>query len=72
MDGLVDITGNIPRLAGALFWPIQNGLVQYYALLMILGLTVFLLALIVFCRIAMTTLLLFLLILPLIGAVAAV
>ena len=46
VDGLVDITGNVPRLAGALFWPIQNGLVQYYALLMILGLTVFLLALI--------------------------
>ena len=46
VDGLVDITGNIPRLLGALFWPIQNGLVQYYALLMILGLTVFLLALI--------------------------
>ena len=48
VDGLVDIAGNVPRLAGALFWPIQNGLVQYYALLMILGLTVFLLALIRF------------------------
>jgi NADH-quinone oxidoreductase subunit L len=46
VDGLVDIIGNIPRLLGALFWPIQNGLVQYYALLMLLGLTVFLLALI--------------------------
>ncbi len=46
VDGLVDIVGNIPRLLGALFWPIQNGLVQYYALLMVLGLTVFLLALV--------------------------
>ncbi len=46
VDGLVDIVGNIPKLLGALFWPIQNGLVQYYALLMVLGLTVFLLALV--------------------------
>ena len=46
VDGLVDLIGQIPRLLGALFWPIQNGLVQYYALLMVLGLTVFLLALV--------------------------
>ena len=48
VDGLVDIAGNVPRLLGALFWPIQNGLVQYYALLMVLGMTVFLLALVRF------------------------
>ena len=46
VDGLVDIVGNVPKLLGSLFWPIQNGLVQYYALLMVLGLTVFLLALV--------------------------
>jgi len=46
VDGLVDLIGQVPRLFGALFWPIQNGLVQYYALLMVLGLTVFLLALV--------------------------
>ena len=36
----------IPRLFGVLFRPVQNGLVQFYALAMILGLTVFLLALV--------------------------
>jgi len=46
LDGIVDVIGNVPRLIGVLFWPIQNGLVQYYALLMLLGLTVFLLALV--------------------------
>jgi NADH-quinone oxidoreductase subunit L len=46
LDGIVDLIGNVPRLIGVLFWPIQNGLVQYYALLMLLGLTVFLLALV--------------------------
>jgi hypothetical protein len=33
-------------LVGKLFRPVQNGLVQFYALAMVLGLTVFLLALI--------------------------
>ncbi len=46
LDKIVDIVGMIPRLFGALFRPVQNGLVQFYALAMILGLTVFLLALV--------------------------
>jgi proton-translocating NADH-quinone oxidoreductase chain L len=45
VDGLVDLIGQAPRLVGALFRPVQNGLVQFYALAMILGLVVFLLAL---------------------------
>jgi NADH-quinone oxidoreductase subunit L len=45
IDSLVDVVGQIPRLFGALFQPVQNGLVQFYALAMVLGLTVFLLAL---------------------------
>ncbi len=46
IDKIVDIVGMIPRLIGVLFRPVQNGLVQFYALAMILGLTVFLLALV--------------------------
>jgi NADH-quinone oxidoreductase subunit L len=46
VDKLVDIVGLLPRAVGALFRPVQNGLVQFYALAMILGLTVFLLALV--------------------------
>jgi NADH-quinone oxidoreductase subunit L len=45
VDGLVNLIGNVPRLLGQLFRPIQNGLVQFYALAMVLGLTVFLLSL---------------------------
>ncbi len=45
VDGLVDLIGHVPRLVGALFRPVQNGLVQFYALAMVLGLTVFLLSL---------------------------
>ncbi len=45
VDKIVDIVGLLPRAVGALFRPVQNGLVQFYALAMILGLTVFLLAL---------------------------
>src|SRR5262249_51386603 len=41
----VDVVGEVPRLVGALFRPVQNGLVQFYALAMMLGLTVFLIAL---------------------------
>ncbi len=48
VDGLVDLIGQVPRLFGWLFRPVQNGLVQFYALAMMLGLTVFLLALIRF------------------------
>jgi NADH-quinone oxidoreductase subunit L len=46
IDGLVDACGHVPRLFGILFRPVQNGLVQFYALAMVLGLTVFLLALV--------------------------
>jgi NADH-quinone oxidoreductase subunit L len=45
LDGLVDLIGQLPRLLGRLFQPIQNGLVQFYALAMVLGMTVFLIAL---------------------------
>ena len=47
VDGLVDALGQVPRFLGVLFRPIQNGLVQFYALAMILGLTVFLVSLLV-------------------------
>jgi NADH-quinone oxidoreductase subunit L len=46
LDGLVDLIGNLPRLFGGMFRPMQNGLVQFYALAMALGLTVFLIALV--------------------------
>jgi NADH-quinone oxidoreductase subunit L len=46
LDEFVDLVGQVPRLIGALFRPVQNGLVQFYALAMILGLAVFLLALV--------------------------
>jgi len=46
VDSLVDLLGHVPRLVGMLFRPMQNGLVQFYALAMVLGLTVFLLALV--------------------------
>jgi NADH-quinone oxidoreductase subunit L len=45
VDGLVDLIGQIPGLIGYLFRPVQNGLIQFYALAMIAGLVVFLLAL---------------------------
>jgi len=46
VDGLVDLLGQIPRFLGILFRPIQNGLTQFYALAMALGLAVFLIALV--------------------------
>ncbi len=46
VDSLVDLVGHIPRLGGQLLRPIQNGLVQFYALAMMLGMTVFLGALV--------------------------
>jgi NADH-quinone oxidoreductase subunit L len=46
IDGFVDWFGQLPALLGRLFRPVQNGLVQFYALAMVLGLAVFLLALI--------------------------
>ena len=46
IDSLVDIIGQLPRFFGLVFRPIQNGLTQFYALAMALGLTVFLVALV--------------------------
>ena len=45
VDTLVDIFGQVPRLFGVLFRPVQNGLVQFYALAMVLGVVVFLIML---------------------------
>jgi len=45
IDRLVDLIGGLPRLFGGMFRYVQNGLVQFYALAMVLGLTVFILAL---------------------------
>jgi NADH-quinone oxidoreductase subunit L len=42
VDGVVDLVGLIPGWIGAALRPIQNGLVQFYALAMVLGLAVFL------------------------------
>jgi NADH-quinone oxidoreductase subunit L len=44
IDGLVDLIGQLPAFVGYLFRPVQNGLVQFYALLMALGLAGFLLS----------------------------
>jgi NADH-quinone oxidoreductase subunit L len=44
IDGLVDLVAQVPAFVGYLFRPIQNGLVQFYALLMALGLGGFLLS----------------------------
>jgi NADH-quinone oxidoreductase subunit L len=46
VDGIVDLVGAVPHFFGILFRPIQNGLAQFYALAMALGLTVFLIALV--------------------------
>jgi NADH-quinone oxidoreductase subunit L len=48
IDGLVDLIGHVPRLFGILLRPVQNGLVQFYALAMVLSLTVFILMLVRF------------------------
>jgi NADH-quinone oxidoreductase subunit L len=45
IDRLVDLIGGTPRFVGGMFRYVQNGLVQFYALAMVLGLTVFILAL---------------------------
>ena len=39
LDGLVDLIGTLPSMFGALLRPAQNGLVQYYGLLMALMVT---------------------------------
>src|SRR5262249_42773521 len=44
VDGLVDLFAQVPRALGALARPMQNGLVQFYALLMALGVGGFLLS----------------------------
>jgi proton-translocating NADH-quinone oxidoreductase chain L len=44
LDGIVDLIGQIPVLFGYLVRPVQNGLVQFYALLMALGIAGFLLS----------------------------
>ncbi|MCS6866524.1 MAG: NADH-quinone oxidoreductase subunit L [Gemmataceae bacterium] len=41
LDGLTRLVAAMPRLLAALIRPLQNGLVQFYALAMALGLTVF-------------------------------
>jgi NADH-quinone oxidoreductase subunit L len=38
LDGLVDLIGQVPAFGGYLVRPLQNGLVQFYAVLMALGL----------------------------------
>ncbi len=45
VDSLVDVVGEMPPLVGALLRPLQNGLVQYYAVTMMIGLTMLLIAL---------------------------
>jgi proton-translocating NADH-quinone oxidoreductase chain L len=42
VDGLVDLIGQMPPLVSRVLQPIQNGLVQFYALAMALALTLFL------------------------------
>jgi NADH-quinone oxidoreductase subunit L len=37
VDDLVRLVASVPRFLGALIRPIQNGLVQFYALAMVLG-----------------------------------
>jgi NADH-quinone oxidoreductase subunit L len=44
VDGLVDLIAQVPRFLGLMFRPMQNGLVQLYALLMVLGLAGFMLS----------------------------
>jgi NADH-quinone oxidoreductase subunit L len=46
VDGLVDLIGQVPRFVGLVVRPIQNGLAQFYALAMALGMVVFLIVLV--------------------------
>jgi NADH-quinone oxidoreductase subunit L len=46
VDSFVDLVGYLPGQFGKIFRPMQNGLVQFYALAMILGVTVFLIAMV--------------------------
>jgi NADH-quinone oxidoreductase subunit L len=45
VDGLVDFFGRTPSLVGQWMRPLQNGLVQWYSVVMLLGIAVFLIAL---------------------------
>jgi NADH-quinone oxidoreductase subunit L len=47
IDGLVDFCGLLPKLLGALLRPLQNGMVQFYALAMVLGVLVLIGALLI-------------------------
>jgi len=44
VDGLIDLIAQAPRFLGFILRPVQNGLVQFYALLMALGMAGFLLS----------------------------
>jgi proton-translocating NADH-quinone oxidoreductase chain L len=44
VDGIVDLCGQLPAALGQALKPLQNGLVQFYALLMALGVAGFMLA----------------------------
>jgi NADH-quinone oxidoreductase subunit L len=44
IDGVVDMIGQMPAFLGFMVRPVQNGLVQFYALLMALGIAGFLLS----------------------------
>jgi NADH-quinone oxidoreductase subunit L len=47
IDGLVDLCGLLPKGLGFLLRPLQNGMVQFYALAMVLGLLVLIVALLI-------------------------
>jgi NADH:ubiquinone oxidoreductase subunit 5 (subunit L)/multisubunit Na+/H+ antiporter MnhA subunit len=44
VDGFVNLVGRVPLLAGGLMRSLQMGLVQFYALAMVLGVLVLLVA----------------------------
>ncbi len=39
VDGIVDLTGHLPRIFARMLQPVQNGLVQFYALFIVVFLT---------------------------------
>src|SRR5262249_2939779 len=50
VDGIVDLIGLVPRLAARALQPIQNGLVQFYALVMVVFLTAFVTIFVIWSR----------------------
>jgi len=50
IDGLVNVCGLVPKAFGATLRPLQNGMIQFYALAMILGLLVLMGALLPFLK----------------------